>query len=163
MTAASLTEAELGDFESFIRRQRRQRKSGKGQRLASAPTPTVATESPAKPIATSADGFFLRSVSHVAFHQKIRRAFLSRGVFRFDGIRRDIDIKQVENLVTIDVDVGVAPEAKAVAIEVWEQMRRRMLDAEWGLDLDEVVFEPETQHLHILFGSDKLFDKRLTF
>lgn len=160
MTAASLPEAELGDFESFIRRQR---KPANTQPLAPAPTPTVASESSAQTIAATADGFFLRSVSHVAFHQKIRRAFISRGVFRFDGIRQDIDIKQVENLVTIDVDVGVAPEAKAVALEVWEQMRQRMLDAEWGLDLDEVVFNAETQHLHILFGSDKLFNKRLTF
>lgn len=161
MRVASLLESDLGDFESFTRRHRQQRVPV--QRQVPAPTPTAATESVAEPAATSADGFFLRSVSHVAFHQKIRRAFLSRGMFRFDGIRRDIDIKQVENIVTIDVDVGVAPEAKAMALEVWEQMRRRMLDAEWGLDLDEVVFEPETQHLHILFGSDKLFNKRLTF
>ena len=165
MTAASLPEAELGDFESFIRRHRRQRESTRRQRSAQAPAvppAAVITERPAKETVTPADGFLLRSVSHVALHQKIRRAFLARGVFRFDGIRQDIDIKQVENIVTIDVNVGVAPEAKAVALEVWEQMRRRMLDAEWGLELDEVVFNQETQRLHILFGSDKLFNKRLT-
>lgn len=159
MTAASLPEAELGDFESFTRRHRRLRKPAKRQTSAPA---TVATESPAEEAAIPADGFFLRCVSHVAFHQKIRRAFLARGVFRFDGIHQDIDIKQVENIVTIDVNVGVSREAKAVALEVWEQLRQRMLDAEWELDMDEMVFDPNTQRLHILFASDKLFDKRLT-
>lgn len=163
MTAASLLESELGDFESFIRRHRRKRESTRRQRSAPAVPPAAVTaERPDKETVTPADGFLLRSVSHVAFHQKIRRAFLARGVFRFDGIRQDIDIKQVENIVTIDVNVGVAPEAKAVALEVWDQMRRRMLDAEWGLELDEVVFSQDTQRLHILFGSDKLFTKRLS-
>lgn len=162
MTARSVLESDIGDFESFTREHRRQRTTNKHKAPTSVAKTTIATDRGAASRQAPADGFFLSCVSHVAFHQKIRRAFLANGLFRFDDTRRDIDIKQVDNIVTIDINVAVAPEAKAVALEVWVQLRQRMLDAEWGLELDEVVFNRETQHLHILFGSDKLFNKRLT-
>lgn len=155
MTTGALHADDLESFENFIAKYTKPKLAARRQQPVKA---EGVNDLPDTDVPD--DGFLLSTVSNVSFHQKVRRAFLSTGYFRFDGSRRDIEIRQIGNVLEIEVNVSAHPKAKDAAIATWRKMRERIVDAEWNTaDLDEITYVEERQIVHILFGSDKLLKK----
>ncbi len=168
MSTALLSE-DIGDFASFVNRARAQRAEKATQKPSPQKT-TLAQTATTEPVENSAatvnpgpllshQGLVLTAVKQIALHQKIRRAFMNLGIFRFDIQRQDVVIKQLGNIITIDINLDAAPNAYELSIEAWKIFRTMMLNTGWVLDLEECFLDSQSNHLHILFSTDRLLTK----
>lgn len=122
IAAAGFTaDNDINDFDDFSQKLKGTKRSEPGHSPAPVEKPLKATpevvridtesqhalpEAEDDPHAFGGDEVFIKSVSHVSFHQKIRRAFVANGPFRYDGQRRDISIEQEGDILKIVIDVS---------------------------------------------------------
>lgn len=111
------------------------------------------------PYAIGGDEIFIKTVSHVSFHQKIRRAFVTHGPFRYDGLRRDISIEQDGDILQIFIDVSMSRNAKDKAASIWKAILKRIVDADWSVDIHDITYSEDERKVFILFASEKLAKK----
>lgn len=154
MTTIALHGDDLDSFENFIARYTATKPSPD---LLGPPLLTTNDVDDVPDMEVPAGAFLLSTISSVSFHQKVRRAFLETGYFRFDSACRDIEIRQIGNILEIEVNVSSHSRAKEATMTTWEKMRKRIVDVDWEADdLYEVNYIENKQTVHILFISDKL-------